>query len=93
MKGLHGEVCAQIRYAIAALARVALILAFSHQGRRDLSLAILVWLRAAGLASPLWIPAFAGMTGEKSGMAGGEIGNGGGEIGNGGARNREWRAG
>ena len=46
-------------------ARDTLILAFSHQGRRDLSLAILDWLHVARLASTLWIPAFAGMTGRE----------------------------
>ena len=28
------------------------------------------WLRVAGLSADVWIPAFAGMTGEKSGMTG-----------------------
>ena len=47
----------------AALARVTLILAFSHQGRRDLSLAILAWFQVSGLAAILRIPVFAGMNG------------------------------
>ena len=41
-----------------------LILAFSHQGRRDLLVAIRAWFQASGLVGVLWIPAFAGMTGE-----------------------------
>ena len=44
-------------------ARDTLILAFSREGRRDLSLAILAWFRVAGLFADLWIPAFVGMTG------------------------------
>ena len=41
----------------------ALILAFFHQGRRDLSLAVQAWFLVAKLVAPLWIPAFAGMMG------------------------------
>ena len=48
-----------------ASVRDTLILAFSHQGRRDLSLAILAWFHVAGLVSLVWIPAFAGMTGRE----------------------------
>ena len=38
-------------------------LTFSHQGRRDLPLAVRAWFLVAKLVAPLWIPAFAGMTG------------------------------
>ena len=50
-------------------ARDTLILAFSRKGRRDLSLAIRTWFRVAGLIATVWIPAFAGMTGDD--MSGG----------------------
>ena len=46
-----------------ACARRALILAFSHKGRRDPLAAICTWFRVTGLAATFWIPAFAGMTG------------------------------
>ena len=36
----------------------------------DLSLAILAWARRAGLGATVWIPAFAGMTGEYVGIIG-----------------------
>jgi len=50
----------------AALARGdTLILAFSHEGRRDPMVARGAWFRVAGLAASVWIPAFAGMTGER----------------------------
>ena len=54
-------------YAEAALARVTPILAFPHEGGRDLSLAIRTWFRVAGLAEVVWVPAFAGMTGRNQG--------------------------
>ena len=41
---------------------VTLILAFSHQGRRDLLVTVRAWFPAAILVG-FWIPAFAGMTG------------------------------
>ena len=44
-------------------ARDTLILAFSHEGRRDPLAALGAWFWAAGLVGGLWIPAFAGMTG------------------------------
>ena len=48
----------------AALARGdTLILAFSHEGRRDPLAAICTWFQVAGLVAIRWIPAFAGMTG------------------------------
>ena len=40
-----------------------LILAFSHQGRRDTLAGIWDWLLVAISVGKLWIPAFAGMTG------------------------------
>jgi len=46
-------------------ARDTLILAFSHEGRRDPLAAIRTWFRVANLAATLWIPAFAGMTDAK----------------------------
>ena len=51
----------------AALARGdTLILAFSHKGRRDPPAAVRTWFRVARLTATLWIPAFAGMTGERA---------------------------
>jgi len=48
----------------AALGRGdTLILAFSHEGRRDPLFAFGAWLRMAKLFAIIWIPAFAGMTG------------------------------
>ena len=49
----------------AALARGGdtLILAFSHEGRRDPLATLGDWFRTAKLFANLWIPAFAGMTG------------------------------
>ena len=35
-----------------------------------MSLAIRTWFRAANLVLALWIPAFAGMTGERAGITG-----------------------
>ena len=70
-------------------ARDTPILAFPHKGGRDLSLAIRTRFRVAGLASIVWIPAFAGMTGRNREWRG-EIGNGGEKSGMAG-RNREWR--
>ena len=48
-----------------ACARRTLILAFSHEGRRDPLLVICAWFRVAGLVATVWIPAFAGMTGRR----------------------------
>ena len=53
--------------AAAALARDTLTLALSRKGRGDLSLALRAWLRVAVLIATVWIPAFAGMTGERVG--------------------------
>ena len=50
---------------ISALARDTLILAFSREGRRDPMAAVWAWFWVAGLASTVWIPAFAGMTGRE----------------------------
>ena len=48
----------------AALGRGdTLILAFSHEGRRDPLSTLGAWFRTANLFANLWIPAFAGMTG------------------------------
>ena len=44
-------------------ARDTLILAFSHEGRRDPMSARGAWFWVAGLVASIWIPAFAGMTG------------------------------
>ena len=54
----------------AALTRVTLTLALSHKWRGDPPVGIRAWFRMAGLDAILWIPAFAGMTGEKAGMTG-----------------------
>ena len=50
-----------------ACARRAPILAFPHEGGRDLSLAIRAWVQAAKSFVNVWIPAFAGMTAGKKG--------------------------
>ena len=63
----------------AALARVTLTLALSHEGRGDPPASIRAWFRGAGLASTVRIPAFAGMTGAKAGMTEERSGNDGGE--------------
>ena len=47
----------------AALERVTLALALSHEGRGDPLVGICAWFRVAGLAATVWIPACAGMTG------------------------------
>ena len=46
----RGRLALKFGSAKAALARVTLILTFSHQGRRDLSLAVRALFRAAGLS-------------------------------------------
>ena len=43
------------------------ILAFPHKGRRDPLASIQAWLPVADLASIIWIPDFAGMTGGEMG--------------------------
>ena len=46
----------------------ALTLALSHQGRGDTLVGIWGWFRAAILDERFWIPAFAGMTAQKSAL-------------------------
>jgi len=46
-----------------ASARDTLTLALSHKGRGDPLASVRTWFRVASLASTVWIPAFAGMTG------------------------------
>ena len=76
--GLQGKVCvpgsAGVPARNAALARGdTLILAFSHEGRRDPLAVRGAWFRVEILAASDWIPAFAGMTGgEEAGMTGGD---------------------
>ena len=51
-------------------ARDTLTLALSREGRGDPLVGIWAWFWMAGLAVALWIPAFAGMTGEENGNGG-----------------------
>ena len=60
-------------------ARDTLILAFSHEGRRDPLVADCAWFCMEVLAASVWIPAFAGMTRWRNlEWRGEKIGNGGG---------------
>ena len=66
-----------------------LILAFSHEGRRDPLVALGAWLWMAKLFAIIWIPAFAGMMGVESENSGREAGMTGAGCGNGDMENPE----
>jgi len=65
INGLQGQICCA-GVKTRASARDTLILAFSHEGRRDPLAGIRTWFRMADLAISAWIPAFAGITDAKT---------------------------